>query len=68
MNAPVRHRQRAQCLGSIAPVTDVARMPNEAWLAFLSGALSPEDWALISRVEAGEVSVDVAMAQRELLQ
>jgi hypothetical protein len=43
-----------------------ARLPNPAWLAFLSGDLTPADWALIERVENGEVSVDAAMAGRGL--
>lgn len=40
------------------------RLPNEFWLEFLSGPLTADDWALIERVEAGEVSVDDAMLER----
>lgn len=41
-----------------------ARLPNQAWLNFLSGPLSADDWQLIGRVERGEISVDQAMTGR----
>jgi hypothetical protein len=46
------------------PRVPEVRLPSEAWPRFLSGPLSRDDWALIERVEAGEISVDQAMAQR----
>lgn len=47
-------------LASLEPVR-APRMPNAAWLAFITGPLSPEDWQLIGRVECGEITVDQAM-------
>lgn len=47
------------------PLVELPRMPNPDWLEFLTGPLSLEDWALIRRVEAQDISVDDAMAWRE---
>lgn len=47
-------------MAPIPPVT-FARLPSEAWVAFLSGPLTADDWSLIDRVERGEVTVDEAM-------
>lgn len=44
----------------------VAVLPNDAWLAFLRGPLTDADWALIERVERGEISVDQAMNEGTL--
>lgn len=43
---------------------DTARLPNQAWLDFLDGPLSADDWQLIGCVERGEISVDQAMTGR----
>lgn len=56
----------ARMLATTAPFPRVpeVRMPNQAWLDFLSKPeLSPEDWALIGRVERGEIEVDAAMKE-----
>lgn len=48
-----------------APIPPV-RLPSLEWVAFLSGPLSADDWKLIDRVECGELSVDAAMANRNI--
>lgn len=58
-----RLRRLPALMESVQPVPFV-RLPNAAWLDFMAGQLSADDWALIERVEAGEVSVDDAMAAR----
>jgi hypothetical protein len=63
MNAPFRSRQFARCIQEIQPVP-LVRMPNQAWLDFMTGELTADDWALIGRVERGEITVDEAMAQK----
>jgi len=40
-----------------------ARLPSDAWLRFLSGPLSCDDWALVGRVENDELSVDQALTR-----
>lgn len=50
-------------IASLEPVRS-PRMPNQAWLAFITGPLGPDDWALIGRVERGEITVDQAMQSR----
>jgi hypothetical protein len=56
--------QRQARLLAVAPVP-FARLPNEAWLSFLDGPLTASDWAIIDRVERGDLSVDDAMALKE---
>lgn len=52
-------------MAPIPPVT-FARLPSEAWVTFLSGPLSADDWSLINRVERGEVTVDEAMKLKRI--
>jgi len=58
-----RLRRLPALMESVQPVAFV-RLPNAAWLDFVTGDLTADDWALIERVERGEVSVDDAMAAR----
>lgn len=59
-----RSRARFDALMASLDRVPLARLPNIAWVEFITGPLSPEDWALIGRVERGEMSVDQAMQER----
>lgn len=63
--ASISVRQFATCLAKLHLVPEV-RLPNQAWVEFMSGPLTVEDWILIGCVERGEISVDAAMAGRRL--
>lgn len=63
MNAPIRLRQLDNCL-SVPPVAAIAVMPDMAWVEFLRGDLSDADWALIARVENGELTTGEALGLR----
>lgn len=43
-----------------------ANLPNDAWMRFITGPLSADDWALIGRVERNEITVAQAVAGRGL--
>jgi len=57
-------QRQARLLEAVSPVP-FARLPNTAWLTFMSGPLTASDWAIIDRVERGDLSVDDAMALKE---